>query len=186
MSDQLRKSLDHVAFGRYLDIVARAIAGVRGRFPYDDLIRGLHRELRERPIVVTIHGDAGDATTDIVCRFDGRRFERDAKVSPGDGSIRWTLQRTHVLEVITEPWRYLADPSRLEMPPLSLVTLDATRERAQLLLRDDAGGSTERSSPWDEHETKREASMGVRVEIRPSTTTRPPAPRGADRALPDP
>ncbi len=146
MSDQLRKSLDHVAFGRYLDIVSRAIAGVRGRFPYDDLIRGLHRQLRMRSVIVTLHGEANDTTTDIACRFDGRRFERDDGVVDVDRAVRWRLQRAHVLDVITEPWRYIADPSRLELPPLSLVTPEAT-SRARVLLRDDDGASTERSSP---------------------------------------
>lgn len=115
---------DDAAFQRYLDVVNRTLAEVGDRFPYHAVVGSFASALGGRPLVVSIRGERGDSATseeiELGCVLDGLTF-RVAPIEGAATAMRWSIDRGHIDAVVAEPWRYLADPSRLELPPFSLV-----------------------------------------------------------------
>lgn len=108
------------AFQRYLDIVNRSVVQVKDRFPYNSLIGSLSSALAGRTLVVSITGTSTTEETSLGCVLDGLAF-RVLPVIASAPASRWRLAREHIDAVVAEPSRYLADPSRLQLPPFSLV-----------------------------------------------------------------
>ena len=111
---------DDAAFRRYLDVVNRSLVEVGDRFPYHALIGSFARALAGRPLVVSITGASANDETSLGCVLDGLAF-RLAPIDATTPATRWRIDREHIDAVVAEPWRYLADPSRLELPPFNLV-----------------------------------------------------------------
>jgi hypothetical protein len=111
---------DDSALQRYLDVVNRTLVEVKDRFPYNSLIGSFASTLAGRPLIVSITGASSMNETSFGCVLEGLAF-RFTSVAAPMAATRWRLDREHIDAVITEPWRYLADPSRLQLPPFSLV-----------------------------------------------------------------
>jgi hypothetical protein len=120
--------VDECLLDRYLQILNRAVADTRGRFPFNVVLSALRDELAGRAVAVEI-GDAQDRPTAVViCRFDGMRLARgDVSTLEASTATRWFVAREHVHDVVGRPWRYLADPMRLELPPFSLCAPTITK-----------------------------------------------------------
>ncbi len=112
--------VDECLLDRYLEILNRAVADTRGRFPFNVVLSALREELAGRAVALQID-DADECAAVVVCKFDGTRLVRGCE-SDRDGSpvTRWFVAREHVHDVVGRPWRYLADPLRFELPPFSL------------------------------------------------------------------
>jgi hypothetical protein len=116
--------LDECLLDRYLEILNRAVADTRGRFPFNVVLTALQEELAGRAVIVELHDEHDERTALIICRFDGTRLVRGAdSASP---ATCWTVALEHVHDVVGRPWRYLADPMRLELPPFSLCSPSIT------------------------------------------------------------
>jgi hypothetical protein len=111
---------DDAAFQRYLDVVNRTLVEVGDRFPYHSLIGSFARALAGRPLVVSITGASANDETSLGCVLDGLVFRVTPFVATAH-TTRWRIDRGHIDAVVAEPWRYLADPSRLELPPFTLL-----------------------------------------------------------------
>jgi hypothetical protein len=110
--------LDECLLDRYLEILNRAVADTRGRFPFNVVLNALQEELAGRAVIVQLHDENDEPTALIICRFDGTRLVRGA--DSASTATCWTVALEHVHDVVGRPWRYLADPMRFELPPFSL------------------------------------------------------------------
>ena len=113
-------AMDRLAFERFVDVVNRALVDVRSQFPYSIVIGELQRRLQRRPVLITIRGAHAMDETPVACLLDGFALRWVPGV-PATPAAHWVLDREHVLEVIDQPWRYVADPTRIRLPPFSLM-----------------------------------------------------------------
>lgn len=120
--------VDECLLDRYLEILNRAVADTRGRFPFNVVLSALCEELAGRTVAVQIHDEHDRPTAVVICRFDGTRLIRgDDSTLEASAATRWIVAQEHVHDVVGRPWRYLADPLRFELPPFSLCAPTVTK-----------------------------------------------------------
>lgn len=120
MTDASIFDIDQAYFSRYLGTVNRAIQEAQRRFTSWPGLSALRRELSGRAFVVVLKGHGGKHETRLGCTLSGLEF-RSLLHPPREPAVTWRIRREHVWDVLERPWRYIADPSRLELPPFTLL-----------------------------------------------------------------
>ena len=110
---------DSVYFSRYLGTVNLALSEARRRFDAWPGLLALRKTLQGRTFEVVLVGDQLQEPTRFGCALRDIEFVLDRV--PEQPAASWRLRREHVWAVLEMPWRYIADPSRLELPPFTLL-----------------------------------------------------------------
>jgi hypothetical protein len=108
---------------RYLAVFNRSLGQVRLRFPFNVLLEAMHRELGDRVVIVAVSNGSSASL-----RFDGSRLSPAPPTAIP--STRWTIEHEHLCDVVRRPAPYLADPTRLQLPPFSLCVPRSTHATA--------------------------------------------------------
>jgi hypothetical protein len=121
-----RPHLDECLLDRYFEILNRALADTRGRFPFNVVFTALREELAGRAVVLEIADESYRPLAIVLCHFDGARLVRGRDPThAASPATRWIVAREHLHDVVGRPWRYLADPMRFELPPFSLCSTNS-------------------------------------------------------------
>lgn len=113
-------NVDQVYFGRYLSTVNQALRELRRRRDAAPSLSALSSRFDQREFVVVLVGASRDGHARFGCRLSGLEFEPLDDL-PLEASGCWYVRREHVWEVLEQPWRFLADPARIELPPFGVL-----------------------------------------------------------------
>jgi len=114
---------DSVYISRYLGTINLALSDARRRFDAWPGLLALRKTLQGRTFEVVLVGDHVPDTTRFGCVLQGIEFVLDDV--PEQPAVSWRLRREHVWDVLEQPWSYIADPSRIELPPFTLLSPSA-------------------------------------------------------------
>ncbi|MCR9165891.1 MAG: hypothetical protein ACE37F_10135 [Nannocystaceae bacterium] len=119
--------VDRAYFGRYLATVNKAMRELHRRPAARAALTELRARFDRRTFVVVLVGASRDGQSRFACTLCDLQFH-ELDQTPGTADGCWYVRREHVWDVLDQPWRYLADPSLIELPPFNAVRRPSPEE----------------------------------------------------------
>lgn len=101
-------------FIQYVDVVNRAIASNRDRFPFKQLLSIGERMLGDKKIGAAVYKTDPDSPHDwfTLTYRNGKLSAQEGKESP---DISWKVKEAHLRNVVSNPDPFIANPAKLDL-----------------------------------------------------------------------